>query len=61
MSVGALATGSAKEREAEIAQAARMADLLLASGKDTLVMTSRQLVTGSCKSPEASIVLCNII
>jgi uncharacterized protein YgbK (DUF1537 family) len=46
VSASAIATGSAKERETEITQAARVADLFLAAGKDTLVMTSRQLLTG---------------
>lgn len=47
--MGALATGSLKDREYEISQAARIADSLLSAGKDTLIMTSRQLVTGSSK------------
>lgn len=47
VSASAIATGSAKERETEITQAARVADLFLAAGKDTLVMTSRQLLTGN--------------
>lgn len=49
VNVGALATGSPKDRELEISQAARIADSLLSAGKDTLIMTSRQLVTGSSK------------
>jgi hypothetical protein len=49
VSASAIATGSAKERETEITQAARVADLFLAAGKDTLVMTSRQLLTGDSK------------
>lgn len=49
VNVGALATGSPKDRELEISQAARIADSLLSAGKDTLIMTSRQLVIGSSK------------
>lgn len=49
VNVGALVTGSLKDREYEISQAARIADSLLSAGKDTLIMTSRQLVTGSSK------------
>lgn len=37
---------SLEEREEAITQAAEMADVFLKSGKDTLIMTSRQLITG---------------
>lgn len=41
---------SIEEREQEINQAADIADVYLRSGKDTLVMTSRQLVVGKSES-----------
>lgn len=47
VSVSTLAKGSVKEREMEITQTARIADHLLSAGRDTLIMTSRELVTGS--------------
>ncbi|KAG0624148.1 hypothetical protein M758_3G227500 [Ceratodon purpureus] len=47
VSVSTLAKGSVKERELEITQTARIADHLLSTGRDTLIMTSRELVTGS--------------
>lgn len=50
VSVSTLAKGSVKEREMEITQTARIADHLLSAGRDTLIMTSRELVTGSSKS-----------
>ena len=50
VNVTTLAKGSVKERELEIIQTARIADHLLSIGRDTLIMTSRELVTGSSKS-----------
>lgn len=47
VSVSTLAKGSVKERELEITQTARIADRLLSAGRDTLIVTSRELVTGS--------------
>lgn len=37
---------SAEEREEEISTAAEMADIFLAAQKDTLIVTSRELITG---------------
>ena len=37
---------SAQEREEEISRAAEMADVYLRTCKDTLVMSSRELITG---------------
>ncbi|XP_065849277.1 uncharacterized protein [Euphorbia lathyris] len=53
VSVNKLAMKSLEEREDEIKRAAEMADLFLGAGKDTLVMTSRELITG--KTPSESL------
>lgn len=37
---------STEEREEEISRAAEMADIFLTARKDTLIMTSRELITG---------------
>lgn len=47
--------GSAEERADEISRAAEMADIFLRSRKDTLVMTSRELITGKSKSLGAKV------
>lgn len=39
---------SSEEREEEISRAAEMADVFLRAPKDTLIMTSRELITGKC-------------
>lgn len=41
--------GSLEEREEEIHRAADMADISLQAQKDTLVITSRDLISGNCK------------
>lgn len=46
VSVDKIAMKSIEEREEEINQTAEIADVYLRSGKDTLVVTSRQLVVG---------------
>lgn len=46
VSVAKVAMGSIEERVEEIARAAEMADVFLRSRKDTLIMTSRELITG---------------
>ncbi|KAJ4961675.1 hypothetical protein NE237_021585 [Protea cynaroides] len=46
VSVDKLAMQSLEEREQEINRAAEMADVLLRARKDTLIMTSRELITG---------------
>lgn len=38
--------GSIEERVAEISRAAEMADVFLRARRDTIIMTSRELVTG---------------
>lgn len=48
--VDKIAGKSIEEREQEINQAADMANVYLKSGKDTLVLTSRQLVVGKSES-----------
>jgi ketose-bisphosphate aldolase len=53
ISVDKLAMRSLTEREEEITGAAEMADVYLSSGKDTLIMTSRELITG--KTPSESL------
>ncbi|CAI9299752.1 unnamed protein product [Lactuca saligna] len=53
VSVDKLAMKSAEEREEEISYAADMADVYLRTGKDTLVMSSRELITG--KTPSESL------
>ena len=46
---------SIEEREEEIIRAAERADIFIRACKDTLIMTSRELITGKSKSPH---VLC---
>ncbi|KAM7479632.1 hypothetical protein LguiA_027845 [Lonicera macranthoides] len=53
ISVDKLAMKSLEERGEEINRAAEMADVFLRSGKDTLIMTSRELITG--KTPSESL------
>ncbi|RVW52705.1 D-tagatose-1,6-bisphosphate aldolase subunit GatY [Vitis vinifera] len=53
ISVDKLAMKSSEEREEEISRAAEMADVFLRASKDTLIMTSRELITG--KSPSESL------
>ncbi|KAI3848331.1 hypothetical protein MKW98_005711 [Papaver atlanticum] len=55
ISVAKLAMRSLDEREQEISQAAEMADVFLRSRKDTLIMTSRELITGSSPSESLEI------
>ncbi|XP_049934362.1 uncharacterized protein LOC116255467 isoform X2 [Nymphaea colorata] len=47
VSVDKIATKSSKERDEEISRASEMVDAFLKTQKDTLLMTSRQLVTGN--------------
>jgi hypothetical protein len=42
--------GTIEEREDEISKAAELADVYLKTHKDTLIMTSRNLITGKCLS-----------
>ncbi|KAA8542841.1 hypothetical protein F0562_023993 [Nyssa sinensis] len=53
ISVEKLAMKSLEEREEEINQTAEMADIFLGAHKDTLIMTSRELITG--KTPSESL------
>uniref|UniRef100_A0A5B7BKZ0 Ketose-bisphosphate aldolase class-II family protein n=1 Tax=Davidia involucrata TaxID=16924 RepID=A0A5B7BKZ0_DAVIN len=53
ISVDKLAMKSLEEREEEINQTAEMADIFLSANKDTLIMTSRELITG--KTPSESL------
>ncbi|XP_052181306.1 uncharacterized protein LOC127794335 [Diospyros lotus] len=53
VSVDKLAMNSIEEREEEINQAVEMADVFLRARKDTLIMTSRDLITG--KTPSESL------
>ncbi|PON36984.1 Ketose-bisphosphate aldolase, class-II [Trema orientale] len=53
VSVANLAMGSPEERAEEISRTAEMADIYLRSRKDTLIMTSRELITG--KTPSESL------
>ncbi|KAG8651617.1 uncharacterized protein LOC110616633 isoform X2 [Manihot esculenta] len=53
VSVDKLAMKSQEEREEEISRASEMADFFLGARKDTLIMTSRELITG--KSPSESL------
>nr|XP_043629292.1 uncharacterized protein LOC122600609 [Erigeron canadensis] len=53
VSVEKLAMKSAEEREQEISRAAEMADIYLRTCNDTLVMSSRELITG--KTPSESL------
>ncbi|CAI9786896.1 unnamed protein product [Fraxinus pennsylvanica] len=55
ISVDKIAMKSLEEREEVITQAAEMADVFLKSGKDTLLMTSRQLITGKDASESLAI------
>ncbi|OVA01688.1 Ketose-bisphosphate aldolase [Macleaya cordata] len=55
ISVDKLAMRSLEEREQEISQAAEMADVFLRARKDTLIMTSRELITGSSPSESLEI------
>uniref|UniRef100_A0A2P2JJM3 Uncharacterized protein LOC100779987 isoform X2 n=1 Tax=Rhizophora mucronata TaxID=61149 RepID=A0A2P2JJM3_RHIMU len=53
VSVNKLAMKSLEDRDEEINVAAEMADCYLGAGKDTLIMTSRELITG--KTPYESL------
>nr|XP_048329007.1 uncharacterized protein LOC107418532 isoform X2 [Ziziphus jujuba var. spinosa] len=53
VSVPKLAMGSIEERVSEISRAAEMADVFLRARRDTIIMTSRELVTG--KTPSESL------
>ncbi|KAM1938337.1 hypothetical protein FF1_015948 [Malus domestica] len=53
VSVAKVAMSSTEEREEEISRAAEMADIFLTARKDTLIMTSRELITG--KTPSESL------
>ncbi|CAA0840661.1 ketose-bisphosphate aldolase class-II family protein [Striga hermonthica] len=55
VSVDRIAMRSVEAREAEINQTAEIADVYLSSGKDTLVLTSRQLVVGKTTSESLEI------
>ncbi|KAL2478890.1 ketose-bisphosphate aldolase class-II family protein [Forsythia ovata] len=55
ISVDKIAMKSLEEREEAITQAAEMVDVFLKSGKDTLIMTSRQLITGKDASESLAI------
>lgn len=46
VSVDKLAMRSVEEREEEISRTAAMADCFLRAHKDTLILTSRELITG---------------
>lgn len=46
MSVDKLAMRSVGEREEEISRAAEVADCFLQARRDTLILTSRELITG---------------
>ncbi|CAM6127619.1 unnamed protein product [Calypogeia fissa] len=50
VSVAAVTSEVSSVRESEILHAATIADLSLASGRDTVIMTSRQLLTGASVS-----------
>ncbi|KAF2298445.1 hypothetical protein GH714_023598 [Hevea brasiliensis] len=56
VSVDKLAMKSLEQREEEISRAAEMADLFLGTCKDTLIMTSRELITGKLSSALVEIV-----
>ncbi|XP_047315983.1 uncharacterized protein LOC124919708 [Impatiens glandulifera] len=53
VSVDKLAMKSSEEREEEIRKTAEIADIFLGACKDTLIMTSRELITG--KTPSESL------
>ncbi|KAG6745758.1 hypothetical protein POTOM_050264 [Populus tomentosa] len=55
VSVDKLAMKSLKEREEEINRVAEMANLFLGACKDTLIMTSRELITGKTASESLEI------
>ncbi|KAL5545367.1 hypothetical protein UlMin_009151 [Ulmus minor] len=55
VSVAKLAMGSTEERAKEITRAAEMADVFLRSRKDTLIMTSRELITGKTSAESLEI------
>ncbi|KAL0415735.1 UNVERIFIED_CONTAM: L-threonate dehydrogenase [Sesamum latifolium] len=55
VSVDKIALKSVEEREEEINHTAEVADVYIKSGKDTLVMTSRQLVVGKTASESLEI------
>ncbi|XP_075514401.1 uncharacterized protein LOC142549368 [Primulina tabacum] len=55
VSVEKVAVKSSNEREEEINRTAEVADVYLRSGKDTLVMTSRQLLVGKTASESLEI------
>lgn len=49
---------SIQERDEEINHVANVASASLKAGKDTLVMTSRQLITGRCQHYPFAFSLC---
>ncbi|KAL0307905.1 UNVERIFIED_CONTAM: D-tagatose-1,6-bisphosphate aldolase subunit GatY [Sesamum angustifolium] len=55
VSVDKIAVKSVEEREQEINHTAEVADVYIKSGKDTLIMTSRQLVVGKTASESLEI------
>lgn len=55
--VNKVAESSVEEREQEINKVADMADVYLKSGKDTLILTSRQLLVGKSESSSIDIFL----
>ncbi|GAU16295.1 hypothetical protein TSUD_299270 [Trifolium subterraneum] len=55
VSVEKLAMGTIEEREDEISRAAELADVYLKTHKDTLIMTSRNLITGRSASESLDI------
>ncbi|KAF9667517.1 hypothetical protein SADUNF_Sadunf15G0031400 [Salix dunnii] len=55
VSVDKLAMKSLEEREEEINRVAEMANLFLGASKDTLIMTSRELITGKTASESLEI------
>ncbi|KAK4436891.1 L-threonate dehydrogenase [Sesamum alatum] len=55
VSVDKIALKSVEEREEEINHTAEVADVYIKSGKDTLVMTSRQLIVGKTASESLEI------
>ncbi|KAL0441958.1 UNVERIFIED_CONTAM: D-tagatose-1,6-bisphosphate aldolase subunit GatY [Sesamum radiatum] len=55
VSVDKIALKSVEEREEEINHTAEVADVYIKSGKDTLIMTSRQLVVGKTASESLEI------
>lgn len=52
---------SLQEREEEINRTVEMANSFLRARKDTLIMTSRELMKGNCKSPFLSSDLATLI